>query len=237
MAVLDGSKVSLLHLEKGKWQKDQELPVQHEGAWPRDLRGRLVVGKDHLLDVYLPGVFCQTTQHGATVLECAAREEAWPLDGGLRAGFDAKRNYFTGVMSPAVGKYTSVAAFYSAVALPRDKYMLWVFASVDGTVHAVDGMTDQVWLTVPWGSDIAAVHTGCGSGWQVAASGKTDTGNDELKIFDVPDREPLAMSAGLSFPGRITALWAGSEAEALAVVRNEDAGRYEAYRVLFSCGE
>jgi len=81
------------------------------------------------------------------------------------------------------------------------------------------------------------VHTGCGSGWQVAASGKTDTGNDELKIFDVPDREPLAMSAGLSFPGRITALWAGSEAEALAVVRNEDAGRYEAYRVLFSCGE
>jgi len=140
-------------------------------------------------------------------------------------------------MSPAVGKYTSVAAFYSAVALPRDKYMLWVFASVDGTVHAVDGMTDQVWLTVPWGSDIAAVHTGCGSGWQVAASGKTDTGNDELKIFDVPDREPLAMSAGLSFPGRITALWAGSEAEALAVVRNEDAGRYEAYRVLFSCGE
>src|SRR5258708_7152092 len=57
MAVLDGSRVSLLHLEKARWQKDQELPIQHEGAWPRDLRGRLVVGKDHLLDAYLPGVF------------------------------------------------------------------------------------------------------------------------------------------------------------------------------------
>jgi len=238
MAVLDGSKVSLLHLEKGKWQKDQELPVQHDRAWPRDLRGRLVVGKDHLLDAYLPGVFCQTVQHGAMTLECAARDQAWPVDGGLLAGFDAKRNYFTGVISPALGKTASVPAFYSAVALPREKYTLWVFASVDGTVHAVDGMTDQVWRGVPWGSDIAAVHTGCGSGWQVAASGKTDTGNDELKVYDVPDREPMAMSAGLNFPGRITALWSGAEAQALVVVRNVDAGRrYEAYKVGFTCGE
>jgi hypothetical protein len=237
MAILDGSKVTLLHFEKGKWQKDQELPVQHDGAWPRDLRGRLVVGKDHLLDVYLPGVFCSTAQHGGLTLECAAKDEAWPVEGGLRAGFDARRNYFTGAISPALGKIASVSAFYSAVALPRDRYTLWVFSGADGSVHAVDGMTDQVWRGVPWGSDIAAVHTGCGSGWQVAASGKVDSGNDELKVYDVPDREPMAMSAGLSFPGRITALWAGSEAQAVAVVRNGDAGRYEAYRVLFSCGE
>jgi hypothetical protein len=155
----------------------------------------------------------------------------------LRAEFDAKRNYFTGAISPAVGKITSVPAFYSALALPREKYTLWVFASVDGTVHAVDGMTDQVWHAVPWGSDAAAVHTGCGAGWQVAASGKTDTGNDDLKVYDVPDREPMAMSAGLSFPGRITALWAGSEAQAVAVIHNEEASRYEAYRVLFTCGD
>ena len=237
MAVLDGSKVSLLHLEKGKWQKDQELPVQHERAWPRDLRGRLVVGKDHLLDAYLPGVFCSTAQHGGLVLECAAKDEAWPLDGGLRASFDSKRNYFTGAISPALGRTASVPTFYSAVALPREKYVLWIFAGVDGTVHAVDGMTDQVWRGVPWGSDIAAVHTGCGSGWQVAASAKADTGKDELKVYDVPDREPMAMSAGLSFPGRITALWDGSEAQALAVIHNEEASRYEAYRVLFTCGD
>ncbi len=237
MAVLDGAKVTLLHFEKGKWLKDQELPVGHEQAWPRDLRGRLVVGKDHLLDVYLPGVVCTTVQHGGLALECAANDEAWPIEGGLRAGFDAKRNYFTGVISPGLGRIESVPAFYSAVALPREKYILWVFAATDGTVHAVDGMTDQVWRGVPWGSDIAAVHTGCGSGWQVVAAGKADTGKDELTVYDVPDREPLAMSAGLSFPGRITALWGGGLQEALAVVRNGEAGRYEAYRVTFACGE
>ena len=246
MAVLDGSKVSLLHLEKGKWQKDQELPVQHDRAWPRDLRGRLVVGKDHLLDAYLPGVLCSTVQHGVMALECAARDEPWPVDAAEsspRFVLDAKKNYFTGTLlqrtndAPGARRYVNLPEFYSAVALPREKYVLWIFTSVDGSIHALDGMTDQVWRGVPWGSDIAAVHTGCGSGWQVAASGKTDTGNDELKVYDVPDREPMAMSSGLNFPGRITALWAGSEAQALAVVRNVDAGRYEAYKVGFSCGE
>ena len=248
MAVLDGSKVTLLHLEKekGKWLRDQELAVQHERAWPRDLRGRLVVGKDHLLDVYLPGVFCSTTQRGAMALECAAKDEGWPVDSagsGPRFVLDAKKNYFTGTFlertsdAPNGRRYVNLPDFYSAVALPREKYVLWIFTAVDGSVHAVDGMTDQVWRGVPWGSDVAAVHTGCGGGWQVVASGKTDTGNDELKVYDVPDREPMAMSAGLSFPGRVTALWAGAGAEALVVVRNGDAGRYEAYRVGFTCGE
>ena len=248
MAVLDGSKVTLLHLEKekGKWLRDQELAVQHERAWPRDLRGRLVVGKDHLLDVYLPGVFCSTTQRGAMALECAAKDEGWPVDSagsGPRFVLDAKKNYFTGTFlertrdAPNGRRYVNLPDFYSAVALPREKYVLWIFTAVDGSVHAVDGMTDQVWRGVPWGSDVAAVHTGCGGGWQVVASGKTDTGNDELRVYDVPDREPMAMSAGLSFPGRVTALWAGAGAEALVVVRNGDAGRYEAYRVGFTCGE
>jgi hypothetical protein len=237
MAILDGSKVTLLHSEKGKWQKDQVLPIQHDHAWPRDLRGRLVVGKDHLLDAYLPGVFCTTAQHGSLALECAPKDDPWPIDGGLRPALNKKTNYFSGTISPALGKATSVPAFYSALALPRDKYTLWVFTAVDGTVHALDGMTDQIWRGVPWGSDIAAVHTGCGSSWQIAAAGKADTGNDELKVYDIPDREPMPMSAALTFPGKITALWAGQDAEAVAVIHNQEASRYEAYRVLFTCGD
>ena len=241
LAVLDGSSVTILHTEKSRWQKDQELPVQHGRPWPRDLRGRLIVGKDHLLDAYLPGVHCQTTQRGALALECEDQDKAWPLEGGLLATLDARRNYFTGVLpvsepaAPGVRK-AAMPTFYSAVALPRDKYTLWVLTGVDGTVHALDGMTDQVWRGVPWGSDIAAVHTGCGSGWQVVASGRADTGSDELRVYDVPDREPMAMSAALGFPGKITALW-GEETQAIAVVHNEEASRYEAYRVLFACGD
>jgi hypothetical protein len=240
MAVLDGYKVTLYHSDRGQWQRNQELPVLHSQPWPRDLRGRLVPRKDHLLDVYLPGVFCSSTQHPQLALECAPSEEPWPLDwvgSGIRAAFNSKRNYFTGTITPSLGKFSTVPAFYSAVSLPREKYTLWVFTGVDGTVHAVDGMTDQVWHGVAWGSDVASVHTGCGDGWQVTASGRTDAGNDEIRAYDVPDREPIAASTPLSLPGRVTALWNSSEAQALVVIHNEEASRYEAYRVLFTCGD
>jgi len=258
MAVLDGGKVTLFHMEKGHWQRDQELPVQHAQAWPRDLRGRLVAGKDHLLDAYLPGTFCRTAQHGALVLECTAND-LWPMGGeesalktawhvggtesGLAAAMDAKKNFFTGTFTqlttnaPHAERIATVPPFYSAVALPREKYVLWIFTAVDGSIHALDGMTDQIWSELPWGSDVAAVHTGCGSGWQVAASGKSDAGSDELRMYGVPDHEPITMSDSLSFPGRITALWAGSEAQAVVVIHNEETSQYEAYRVLFTCGD
>ncbi len=240
MAVLDGNKATLFHMEKGHWQRDQELPVQHSQPWPRDLRGRLAPSKDHLLDVYLPGVFCSSTQHAQLALDCVSREEPWPLDSvgsGLRAAFDAKRNYFTGAITPSLEKFAAVPPFYSAVSLPREKYTLWVFTGVDGLIHAVDGMTDQAWRGVAWGSDVAPVHTGCGSGWQVVASGKTDAENDEIRVYDVPDREPVVASAPLSVPGRVTALWNSSNAQAVVVIHNEEASRYEAYRVLFTCGD
>lgn len=104
-------------------------------------------------------------------------------------------------------------------------------------VHAVDGLNDQVWRGVQWGSDIAAVHTGCGRGWQVLASSNKDSFADELRVYDVADREAVAVSAPLTLAGRITALWTGAENEAVVVMQNEEANRYEAYRVLFTCGD
>ena len=55
IAVLDAEKVSLYRMQGGKWQQEQTLGIVHARPWPRDLRGRLIPAKDHLLDVYLPG--------------------------------------------------------------------------------------------------------------------------------------------------------------------------------------
>lgn len=138
---------------------------------------------------------------------------------------------------PGVGKYTTAPPFYSAAALPREKYTLWLFIGTDGTVHAVDGLNDQVWRGVQWGSDIAAVHTGCGGGWQVLASSNKDSFADDLRVYDVADREAVAVSAPLTLAGRVTALWTSAENEAVLVIQNEEANRYEAYRVFFTCGD
>ena len=240
MAVLDGSKLALYRMEGGRWQREQDWPLQHAKPWPRDLRGRLVPRKDHLLDIYLPGVFCRTLQKSPMALECLDRDEPWPLGGPepeLHAAFSLQRNFFAGALMPGLGKYTTAPPFYTAASLPREKYTLWLFTGTDGTVHLVDGLSDQIWRGATWGSDIASVHTGCGSGWQIVASGNKDSGADELRVYDVADREAVLVSAPLSLTGRVTALWTSAEHDAVVVIQNEEANRYEAYRVLFTCGD
>jgi hypothetical protein len=61
IAVLSPEQVSLYRWEGAKWQQEQMLEIVHARPWPRDLRGRLVAAKDHLLDVNLPGVSCAST--------------------------------------------------------------------------------------------------------------------------------------------------------------------------------
>lgn len=242
MAVLDAAKLTLYKADGGHWQRERDWAVPHAKPWPRDLRGLLVPESDQRTSVYLPGVFCGASWRGSGSLECWDREEAWPLDRGLRTSFNSTRNSFTGALSPGVGKFSAVPAFYSAARLPRGRGDLWLFVATDGSVHAVDGLSDQMWSGVAWGSDIASVHTSCGSGWQVIADSKIDSGyKDELRVYElrdgeIADREMVAVGAPLSLNGRVTALWAHGENEAVVVLRNEE-GQYEAYRLLFACGD
>ena len=55
--VLEPEKVVLSKFQDGRWQQEQSLPLSHSRPWPRDLRGRLILRRDHLFDVYLPGTF------------------------------------------------------------------------------------------------------------------------------------------------------------------------------------
>ena len=55
MIVLEPESVSLFKFQGGRAQQEQSLPVAHSRPWPRDLRGRLVLRKDHVFDAYLPG--------------------------------------------------------------------------------------------------------------------------------------------------------------------------------------
>jgi len=235
----------------GRWQLEASLPIAHSRPFPRDLRGRLLLRRDHLFDVYLPGTFCRTNSSGAAplVLTCGDSDDPWPLaplgsltpdDNGVRAFFASKRNFFTGALSPAIGKVPNVPSFYSSAALPRSNYTLWVFAAADGSLHLVDGITDQAIRGVNWGSDVAAVHSGCGAGTQLLTSDvdkRGETENDDLRAFEIPDRDPVAASAAVEFDGQIVALWPESGGTgAIAIVKRMDTGWYEAYRISVSCG-
>jgi hypothetical protein len=260
--VLDPEKVSLYRMQGGKWQPEQTLAIVHTRPWPRDLRGRLIPAKDHLLDVYLPGVICHSTSAVPLTLNCRESDDPWPLVSGtlnggtlsvfpsaglgngastvvpqLNAFYASTRNFFTGALTPGLGKYTTVPKFYSAALLPREKYILWIFTATDGQVHMVDGVSDQV-SRFGWGSDVASVKTACGAGWQVLATSPAESSGDSVRAYEFPDRDPVPVSAPIDFPGSITAFWTEARGDAIvAVVRDRETRTYEAFRLALACSQ
>jgi hypothetical protein len=240
MIVLQPESVVLLKFQDGRWQPEQSLSISHSRPWPRDLRGRVALRKEHLFDAYLPGIFCRSSTTAPLALNCYESDDPWPLgadQSGLSAFFTPTRNFFTGALSPGIDKQTTVKAFYSAAMLPREKYKLWIFATVDGQVHLLDGVTEQTASRPGWGSDITSVRSGCGLGWQVLVTGNGN-GVETVRAFEIADRELVAASQPAEFGGSITALWSDSDgSNAIAVLQNSETGKYEAYRLSITCSQ
>jgi len=239
LIVLEADRIVLLALQSGHWQPTQSLVIPHRQPWPRDLRGRVLPRKDHLFDVYLPGVFCQSTTAAPLGMSCRESDDPWPLSSdefALRGFYAASRNFFTGVLAPGIQKQTTTSPFYSAAPVPRDRYTLWLFSSADGQIHLLDGMTDQIAGKLGWGSDIAGVRSSCGLGWQVLAASQSNRPDDTVTAFQVADREPVVASPAVDFNGSVTALWSETDAtSAVAVLHESETGRYEAYRLSIAC--
>jgi hypothetical protein len=247
LLVLGATRVTAYRQQSGHWELETALPISSKKNFPRDTRGRLLLRRDHLFDAYLPGTFCRSSAAAPLRLDCAASDDPWPLtpeDSGVsgsnlpvvRAFFAPARNFFTGALSPDIGKISNVPSFYSAAALPRSNYTLWVLAAVDGSIHLVDGFTDQAIRGGHIGSDLAAVRSNCGLGTQILVSETGDQEHDTLRAYEIPDREPGAVSSPLEVDGAITALWPDATlTSAVAIVKRKDTGWYEANRISISC--
>ena len=246
IAVLGAENISFYRMVAGKWQTEQALAMNHAQPWPVDLRGRLLWTKDHALEAYLPGVICRGATMGSNTLNCRESDDPWPLAGtanpssgngtALLTGFFAsRRNFFTGVISPSIGKFSTVSKFYSAGFVPRDKYILWLFAGTDGSVHMIDGIRDQT-AAIEWGSNIATLRTACGAGSQVLAANASTDKDDSVRAYEFPDRDPVAVSAAVDLPGTVSELWTESSGDtAIAIVKNRETGNYEAFRLAMAC--
>jgi hypothetical protein len=239
LLLLDPDNVAVYRQQAGQWEQEATLAIVHSRTLPRDPRGRLFLRRDHLFDVYLPGTFCRSSAAAPLTLACNDSDDPWSLtaeDNGVRAFFATARNFFTGALSSGIGKVSDVPSFYSAVALPRSNYTLWLLTAVDGSVHLIDGASDQAIRGLRWGSDLAAVHSSCGTGTQVLVSDSGDPERDSLRAFEVPDRDPVMASSAIEFDGHIVALWPETSGNNAVVIVKRETGWYEANRVSISCG-
>lgn len=241
MLVLGAAGVTIHEFKDGRWVPGQSLAIKTPVALPRDLRGRIFLRKDHLFDAFLPGLLCRSTGAAPLGLNCQRSDDPWPLeseDPGVSGFFSPARNFFTGALVPGMGKQKSAPTFYSAAAVPRQNYTLWVFTGLDGQLHLLDGINDQVATKIHWGSDIAGVRTACRQTAQVVATAPGEDSQDSLQAFEFPDREPLAVSQKFALQGTVTALWTAQAGDtATAVVRNSDTGKYDAVQINLTCGQ
>lgn len=251
VALLDGNPRRLLALEAAsveifeskadRWVQTQSLPISHDSSFPRDLRGRIVLRGDHLFDAYLPGMVCRSSNSFPLKMDCARSDDPWPLqtaNSGVAGFFSPARNFFTGALAPGIGKQRAAPQFFTAAAIPREKYVLWILAGVDRQLHLLDGINEQAAPKIRWGSDIAGVHTDCRSSWQVLATSANDEGEDWIQSFEFPDRAPVAVSEKMTVDGKITALWAAPDGKsAIAIRRQTDGSKYEATQLTFTCNQ
>jgi len=239
LVVLDNERVSLYRMQNANWQQEQSLVIPHAKPWPRDMRGRVLLRKDHLFDLYLPGVTCSSSAKAPLTISCKEGDEPWPLaaeDSGPRAFHSSTRNFFTGVLKPALPG-PQPPRFYSAVPLAREKYTLWAVTAVDGQLHLLDGMRDQVIPGTGWGSQMAAVQNACG-GSHVLASREDGASGDSVRAYAIPDREPVALSAPVDFNGPVTAMWTGADGHDVTTIsRNPQTGNFDVYRLAIVCNQ
>ena len=238
--LLSGTGVSIFDFQDGRWVLAQTLPIVHGAPFPRDLRGRILLGKDHLFDVYLPGLACRSSEAGSLTLACSPSDDPWPLvtaDFGLSGFYTPARNFFTGVLAPGIGKQKSGPPFYSAAPILKGNYILWVLSGTDSQVHLLDGINQQTASKLRWGSNLAGIRAACRSDWLVLATSQEEP-EDSVQAFEFPDREPLAASQRLALNGPVQALWSQQNGESVtAVYANSETGNYEALQLTLACGQ
>ena len=202
-------------------------------------------------DAYVPGMACSGSflpaqPAGEWTVHCRQSDDPWPILLGqtgsvsgsvsIKAFYNAARDYFTGVVTPSVD--VELPPFYSAALLPRSDGAGLLINGIDGKVQLVEsGVAKPVAGTRDWGSDFAALRTGCGAGTQIVASGSGEATADSLRAYELPRQEAVPASAPLAMGGTVTAIWSAPDGKSIFAVVESAANQFEVDRVTASCDE
>ncbi len=148
-------------------------------------------------------------------------------------------------VSPAALAGKKLGAWISAAQFETEGKTKIVVTGQDGSARLYEEGAEPVVVFPNWGNEMASVYSGCGSGWQVLVTGNGDwTMSDAIQAIDLKDRRAQSVSVAMEFAGPIVALHTpatrtadnvAANAKAVAVARNLQTGRYEAYQLSISC--
>ena len=161
---------------------------------------------ENLLMAEAAGLTCRGTWKPAVAIECQP--------GGR---FTAGRNTI---------EETGWQPFFTHAEIGGDHMV----GAADGRTYVYDAAHKQMSASDVW-SDFAVIASSCMATKVVGAY----SASNSLAIFDLVNHSLVRVSDAMEVPGRVTAMWPAGNA-ALAVVRNKDTDRYEAYSIAVDCG-
>ena len=237
LILLEPEQISLYTSDSGQWRLRHTLGIPHEFSWPRDLRGRLEIHGNEM-NAFLPGVRCNG-RISSPSLDCRASDDPWPLDPGLVAFYSPRRNFFSGLLA-GQNAGASVPAFFSGVSWQNSDQRMWIFTGTDGRVRLFQNtLASPAAMFNGWGSTLASVHSGCGSGWQLLTSSPADTTRpDSVQAIEVNGHDAAPVSSPVDMSGSVEALWtAGNYDQVVNGVLHSQSGKYEAFTLAVICNQ
>jgi hypothetical protein len=242
--VLRAQNVTAYKWDGARWWLLNAFSFDRSAPTPRDSRGHLVWQPSQLV-AYLPGVQCTAPLESDGFLkgiQCRDIDDPWPLDNSFNAFFSSSRNFFSGIVrganfnSAVKSIEVSLPPFYSASAIGENN-ALWVFTGTDGRARLYSSFTQAPRVYSGWGSDVASLHSGCGSQWQLLVSKPGDRSQpDAVQAMEIANGEPVPVSATFEVPGAITSMWRAPDGKGVnLVMRDVMSRRYEASILSVDC--
>lgn len=254
LIVLEPKQIVLYTRGANGWSVQARESIALRPPFTRDPRGMLIPdATGDGFEAWMPGTECTGAGTGGPPLNewavnCRASDDPWPITpiGGtattenirvtpVRAFYNASRDYFTGVLAP--NTIADLSPFYSFSELPRAaETVAWLVNGVDGKFETIEnGAPHPVAGTRDWGSDFAAIDSGCGAGTQVVASSSGAAAMDSLRAYEIPALEAIPASNPLEVSGSVTALWSAPDRKSVLAVVKTATSQYEVDRVTALC--
>jgi hypothetical protein len=243
LVVLEPEQVVLyLRVPEG-WRELKRTNVAPRQPLPRDPRGLLTeeVGQNGFR-AWLAGAQCEgSLPLGDGAVHCHTSDDPWPIpsfeSGAATVGafYNPARNFFTGVVAPGVG--AEMPRFYASAWIPRiSGGAALLIAGIDGKAQIIEnGALKALSGTRDWGSDLAVLNSGCGSGWQIVTSGSGEAAGDSLRAFELPALEAIPASAPVELSGTVTSLWPAPDSRSAVAIIENKSGEFEVDRVTAFC--
>jgi hypothetical protein len=222
-------------------QNFPRVATSHDGAWPRDLRGRItILGSD--FKARIENVECSGNVAHVQASKCTPINGPWVFSGPEQMTFAFLAPSGNWFQRAGISNSTKVSQepFFSEADLDLNGEPAWILTGTKGETILVSGKTGTILSTIAaWGSELATVKTECGSGWQILSTSRRDrTELDSIAVYEWAGNEFRALSEPLELDGPVVAMWSGENGgPARAVVHNLKTGNYEAYLLKVGCSQ